>query len=414
MTKLKIFENRYISVIAGSSGASAIIFFSYPFLALVYSVESFGLLGVINAYSLILSTLIVLRFDYFILSAKSKSLKVRYLFVACIMSSLFSVFVFFIGIGYWYLCSSIDVIYVALLMVLYSFNNIYNFYLVSIGRIRGVNTGKFIKAIVTVAVQVLSFYYVDEVYGLIVGVASGLFFAVSYLFIQLKSDALRQLVRFKYNDISFFNILSKSVRHNKFHIKLQLPQTGLNSITNNAMPIVIELLFDLKVAGALLLVEKFIKMPVGLIIEAVRPLLISELSKESVVQASDKVIKLIVLLFTSGVLSFLLFIFIDVGSLDIDYVLYKEVAYLIFPVFIMSISIMCSSPIFCFFQSHGFSKSMFKVEVFRFGVVSFICLMFYHLEIYDEVFFYYCMAFTFSAVPLSYFMYLKILGMRFN
>ena len=342
-----IFKNRYVTMIVSSGGASAITFFSYPLLALIYSIESFGHLGVINAYALILSTLIVLRFDYFILSAKNKIFMARYLIAAVMFSSIFSILTLFVGFFYWFLYGSVSLIFTAFLMFLFSLNNVFNFYLIAVNKIKYVNIGKFIKAVSTVIVQVLCWYFSNADLGLLFGLVLGLFITVFYLFYHSKPMIIYYCNRFENSNITPLGMILKSLGDSKSHIKLQLPQTGLNSITNNAMPIIIEQLFGLKAAGAILLVEKFIKMPVGLVIDAVRPLLISELSKIGTVQASNNALKLVVISFIPAILVITMNLFIEFDAFGTSISVYKDISYLIFPVLTMAAAMLCSAPVFC-------------------------------------------------------------------
>lgn len=409
-----VLRNRYITMIVSSGGASAITFFSYPLLAFFYSIESFGHLGVINAYALILSTLIVLRFDYFILSAKNKFLMARYLISAVVLSVFLSAVTFFIGGVYWLLYDTLSIVFIALLMALFSLNNVFNFYLISMGKIKCVNYGKFIKAVITVVSQILIWYFFSSNTGLLLGVILGLFITVLYLTFQSKMSIFYCINKIKNKKITILSLILKSLNNNKNHIKLQLPQTGLNSITNNAMPIIIEQLFGLKVAGAILLVEKFIKMPVGLVIDAIRPLLITELSKISIVQASNKVRKLVLFSFIPAILIISIHLFIDFDAFGVSINLYKNISYLIFPVLTMASAMLCSAPVLCLYQSQGLSSLLFKVEFLRFILISFISGYFYYNDIFSEVVFYHIISFLFFMIPITSFIVYFYRGKNIN
>lgn len=395
-------SNRYISMLLSAGGASSITFLSYPLLATLYSMENFGYFGVVNAYALIAGTLVLLRFDYFMLSTNSFYLKRKYLLTAIYLSIALTVFSIVIGLGIVYFYENAMLLHISMLTGLLACYNVFIFYFIAVNKVKYINVAKVIRALSILIFQLISFYFFDTSNGLLIGLVFGMLVTCLYLFYFVFPDVYVFYKKLKRKKINLVRYFIKTIIGRLPDIKLQLPQTGLNSITNNGMPIVFEFLFGLKVAGAILLVEKIIKMPMGIIIETLRPMLIKDFSKMGYENSGTKLQKLLKI---SIPVSFLLFVCTYIlGLLPISqyYPIWTEIKYLLLPVICMPISMMIAVPIFCRYQAANMSKNLFVMEIIRFMCISILVLTYTLVASTNEVIFYYLLSLCFGLAPLAY------------
>ncbi|PWI34807.1 hypothetical protein DI392_00545 [Vibrio albus] len=394
-------KSHYISSFFSTVTASGISFLSYPVLALIYPLSSFGLLAVLNAYALILSTVLLIRFDYFILSEKSKISKVR-LFITGIFCSIIISIIIFIFLFVLYIFGILKVYYliVPILAFLFSIYNLVTFYLLSNGNVSLVNKTKIIRASSIFILQLITWKMQLINYGLIISIIIGLIFSLLILFIDIRERIFNYIFKVYKYKLDIRGAFFKSIYKNKINIRYQLPQTIFNSIINNVIPIINEYFFGVQVAGSALLAEKFFRMPLSVAIDSFRPLLIRDFSRVLLENVKDKLLKIVPLfVFVSMSIIILCKVleYIPIGNI---YPVWNNIEYLVLPVIMFSCATLISTPILCAYQALSFSRRLFYIELSRLLSVTFCFSFLYNVLDINVVMFYFIVSISIVSFPL--------------
>jgi len=392
---------KYLNAAVFNVVASGITFASYPLLALMYSLESFGKFGVVNAYALIISGILSLRFDYFILSATNKYETKRYYVNSLLTILLFGFALAVFSIFYFIQTGDLTFIYIVICSVLIALFNLMNFYLVSNNNLSVLNKGKLVRAIAILLFQVMFLVTFGFENGLIFGLIAGLFTALVYLnfnktVLTKRTSILQDII-----------LLKRSVIKRKRDIKLQLPQALINSFLNNGFPILIEFLFGLRIAGLILIVEKFIKMPFSVLVDAIRPILISDFKVKGFNSSFLSLKRLLLYILSIGLIfnlvSYSLLNFLNLVENSPNLF---EFSIFITPVLFMVLSYVFSVPFFSFLISYNLSHYLLLSEFMRLFVVLFFVFLQLELQLLTPTEFY--MYVSLSVILLQLLLMLRL------
>lgn len=398
----KFLANKYISSLISTAFSSGVTFLSYPILAVVYSLDEFGRFAVINAYALIFSTLILFRFDYFLLNTKNNYQRIRYLCVGiflCFFISIISI----IAIIALVCLSDLDFkffFYFCVITILLSLYNHILLFFVSNSMIAQLNLIKILRSLLIVFSQFVAFYFSSED-GLVVGLIVAMFMTCIGGYGFVLKGLYQYILLLRNKNIGFFTIISITIKEKIHDIKYQMPQTIINSLVNNSIVIVIEFFFGTQIAGAATITEKFIRMPISLVVDTFRPILISDFSR---VNSSNKALDRLktILLFSVFLSSlYVLIILLLNKTMILDaYTIWVSIKHLVMPVAFFSISALITMPIFCFFYSTNRSHLLFNLEITRFLLI--LILIFLVSLVNNLWLFYFGLGFIFVSVPMVY------------
>lgn len=390
---------RYFRGTMSAIFASSITFLSYPLLARLYSLESFAILAVVNAFALIISSFISLRFDYFLLSAGSKVGCIRYFVIAGFLTTFISLFFMFFLCFFIFFSIISEKFYLLMpLVVVMSFFNIIVFYYTACRDDEKVAILRVARSFLVAIFQLL-FCYFFNVYGLLLGLLFGTFIPVIYVLFKLRFLLYGYISRISFK-VGIVNFLMMLLMKRRLDITFQLPQTILNSIQNNSIPIILSVLFGPVIVGSYALIEKIIRMPIGLVLDALRPIMIVEYTKT---HAGDRVRDMI---FYSMVALILSFVYNSIIYLFEDFIVrFMSLPYgsniLIFPIAAFAYSAAISLPLLCYFQAGSKSMQLFLIELIRFLLVLLmVALMYFNLLKMEVTVYLYVYSLIFVAVPL--------------
>jgi len=406
MTINRLTLQKYASAILSVGLGSGITFFSYPLLALLYDLNVFGAFGVVNAYALIISSVVALRFDYLLVACTDEEKKHSYL-----IAGLYSCFAFYVLAMFLSLfvapvlfIESMYTTYLPALVFLYGMYNLLCFYCISMNKMKFLNLSKILRAAVIVFFQVLAFYILPTGNGLLVGTVLGLLVVVSVMFIKIAPTVRLKIKEVSLSRFEELNIAFTAFKDRWLDIKYQLPQVMINSVVNNVLIIVVEGIFGQMVAGAAVLAEKFVRMPIGLVVDTVRPILIADFSKVEPRKLIKRVKWILLLSFSLAIIYVSFFMFaMHIDWLDqFDY--WLKIKFIAVEMAVFSIASLITVPILAFFFAVNKSSLLFKVEVWRLFVL--LCLISIYLWSGGSsvALFYQVLAGGFVVVPLFTFL----------
>ncbi len=385
--------------------ANLVTFLSYPFLATLYDLSFFGYLGVTNAYALIMSSVYSLKFDYFVLNSKNDIHALRHLIsgiTICIIGFILSIFIL-LFISLFFNFFSIQKLHILGLTFLFAIYNVLSFYLIFRNKILLLNCIKVAKSMLILLFQ-LFLYFVDFVNnGLVTGLLSGLLLINISLFIIVRPDIKRYALRCRASSINIFGKVGKTILARLKDIKYQIPQTSLNSIVSNSLIIFIEILFGKTVTGGVVIAEKLIRMPIGLVIETIKPLLVTDFSKLPAKVALGKLTNYIlcsILLSCSMVITIL---FLSNLALMDDITIWQKIEKFVLPLSFFSMAILLTFTTTCYLYSKNKSKELFKIELWKFVLFLSVFATFYFSKLQNLLIFYIAISLS-IALPVAYFL----------
>ena len=262
-----------LKIISGTALAQALNALATPFLSRLYLPEAYGLFGTFTSFSLILSTIICLRYEVAIILPErdedaSDLLVVSLassLVLALIIGLLFSLNVFNLSslavdssiLKYKWL--------LALNLVGMGFFQAFTYWSTRYKRYWWISSARIGSTVATVVLQIgLALILGSWVGGLILGFIAGFFISAVLQFIPVWQEDFRKII----HSFSISRLAANLKRYRKFPL-VDSWNVILNAASWNLVPVLIFALFSSTQAGYYVMAYRLIQMPVALISVAV-------------------------------------------------------------------------------------------------------------------------------------------------
>ncbi|WP_413698790.1 hypothetical protein ACLKMH_14450 [Psychromonas sp. KJ10-10] len=235
--------------------------------------------------------------------------------------------------------------------------------------------------------------------SLIIASIVGLLFVCFALLVKVIPQLVFYFNKLRRERLSITWLLMRTFKCRFFDIRYQMPQSICNSIVNNSLIICVEFIFGKQIAGATLLAEKLIKMPVGVVVDTIRPLLIADFSKMNFEVFSKLKLTLYYALTLS--FSFVIFIYL-ISEFDLlnSFQTWVKIKLIALPMGLFACSLLITTPITCLFYSCSESKLLLQVEICRMMLLLLLASLFYLVNISDVFWFYVFLSVGYTLIPL--------------
>jgi O-antigen/teichoic acid export membrane protein len=270
--KNKIKKSNYIKNIAilatGSGISQLIIIIVSPILTRIYSVENFGTIAFFMSISSILIVFSSAKYEMAILQAKYHFEALSLTIGTMLMSSLFSILLFFLYISVSDNSQVVKlnnnlggaILFIPMYVLMSSFINILSNYINRLGLYKVISLNHILTSITKSAAKLLLSLVVLTYNGLIVGALIGVAASFCYMIyrylITIKSK--------RFFLIAYKSILKCFYKHRKFP-KFTLPSDGFNAVAAQVPIFLTAYFFSTKDIGYLAFAFSMVSLPLGVI-----------------------------------------------------------------------------------------------------------------------------------------------------
>ncbi|EGR1295676.1 hypothetical protein EAF56_06615 [Vibrio alginolyticus] len=259
-----------VSIITNGLLSQALPIAIIPILARLYSPDDFGSYAIYFSMSAICSMAMTLRYDSAIYNAKSITqtvnlILVNFITIVSVIIILISVYVMF------EFDREMTVYTLVYVLVSAAFQALFRVIQATILKKQNYKIYKkslIVRSIFTSSLQLVFFEVQD---GLILGSVAG--FIISVLYMCSASCSITLL----YKNFSFKKIKLTSVSFKSFPM-YSFPAVMINTVVNNALPIIIASIYGVKEAGLYALTQRILGMPTALIGNTLAQYLMSKVS----------------------------------------------------------------------------------------------------------------------------------------
>lgn len=250
------FFKNVAKVASGTALAQFVGICFIPFLSRIYSVEDFGVLGIVTAMSLICKAVFSLRYDFAIPTVHKESEAWNLLFI-CIFSSIFFLLIiysilFLVEIAYFEKYKEIKFI-IPLIFFFASCDNALSLWVNRKNRFGLFSSSRVLRISLIVLSQLILGYFFKIEFGLVIGLLIGEFGVACFLFVSSMRGG--ELPR-----ISFAELKAAAIKNKDNPIYL-LPGHALNMTVSRMPIIIIESFFGAVFAGIFYMAQTIISLP---------------------------------------------------------------------------------------------------------------------------------------------------------
>ncbi|MGF1862440.1 lipopolysaccharide biosynthesis protein [Photobacterium profundum] len=324
-----------------------------PFLTRIYSPSDFGNLALYISASIILSTLMTLRYDSAIYKPSSEECAEKIVVVNFFIITIVTIssIVFYCFSDFVIDYSVVVFCFIVVSAVFQALNRVIQNYVMRKQDFKTFKVALVVRTSFIILFQVV-LYKFD--YGLILGNLLGVICCFCYLL----SEKYNSFVNFKFKGFSF--LYETAVNYKSFPL-YSFPAVMLNTVVNNSIPLAIITLYDIRVAGLFALVHKLLGMPTALIGNILSQYLMSKVSlslRDTTFNLHRFVLKFVLLLCFSSLILFGTIVLVPESFLvKLFGSEWEGITSIIFSIVMFYASRFIASPISVVNQVRGFNKT---------------------------------------------------------
>ncbi|WMN55625.1 oligosaccharide flippase family protein [Vibrio fluvialis] len=264
-------------VSSGAIIAQAINFIFLPLISRLYTPDDFGFFANVSSISGVIISFFMLKYESAILIKKNHSLLPYFVLFSLISIFSFSLIIFSL---FFFIPSNYDLKFILSLLVFCIFNSIYTL-LVNIVLLKGdyflVSRANIAKAIVLVSLQVGLFYTLGNGFGLVWATSFSLLLSSVFMYLKLKGFISFNMLR---SGISSLESCRKTfIQTIEFPKNLAIASL-INSLSLNAIPILLVYFFGSALVGSYFLLYKVIGLPMGILGRSLSQVYIAETNSD--------------------------------------------------------------------------------------------------------------------------------------
>jgi lipopolysaccharide exporter len=272
-----------INIGGGAALSQAVVMLATPFLGRMYGPQEYALFGLTTSYISILAVIMCLRMDQAILVARGDEEAKKLVFLANKLSIIALTASLFITALLWLFVHNFSYYYFLIPIVAFASAgmNINQQFQLKFGKSREIARMLVVRALMVVTFQVVFYYSLKGINGLIVGQLVG--FVLGLILTSL-------WVRRNIGEVPTFSMKELMLKYSDFP-RHNTPHAIFSAMSLNLPSIAFGMMFPLHLVGMYIMSEKILKLPVSIVSQAVRQTMVTTFSQH---HPADVVFKMLV------------------------------------------------------------------------------------------------------------------------